>query len=443
MESFRDTMGNFTKAEKKRILTVVGLIVFVFAILRFDQLLSIGSMLVSILMPVIIGCALAYLMNPIMIFFERVLLNRIRPENKPEKEKSLCRFIRTLSTVLALLVLLAAAAGFALAVLPQFFETLRYLLSHLYEKMIGVIDWADEVTRYRFADVMERTRTDGRIHVWIDTAESWLRSYLHLDDSDDIVSTLTGFGIRVGRLFVNLLIGIFIAIYLLISKESYKGHLKRLIYGTFRVDHANLIMDVIRKADTIFYGFIIGKIIDSIIIGIICFISMKVMRLPYALLCSFIIGVTNIIPVFGPYIGGFPTVVLLFVNHPAHGIIFLIYILILQQVDGNLIGPKILGDSTGTSSFWVIVAIVVGGGLFGFPGMLLGVPTMALILYIVDLIMEHRTEKKMLPTKPEEYESISHIEPGDRSIIRQESKPDMLPGSRVSHFLKNRHPKSQ
>ena len=265
-----------------------------------------------------------------------------------------------------------------------------------------------------------------------------MREYLHLENPDDIAATLAGYGIRVGRLIVNLLIGMFIAIYLLISKESYKGHLKRLIYGTLNIEHANMVMDVVRKADTIFYGFIIGKIIDSIIIGIICYISMLIMRLPYAILCSFIVGVTNIIPVFGPYIGGFPTVVLLFVNHPSHGIIFLIYILILQQIDGNLIGPKILGDSTGISSFWVIVAIVVGGGLFGFLGMLLGVPTLALLLYIIDLVMEYRTKKNNLPTKPEDYEHLDSSQPDDHTVSISESEPDMLPGNRLRQFLRRR-----
>ena len=404
------------------VLTVMGLIVFAFLIARFDVLMSIGSMIFGILTPIIIGLAMAFLMNPIMMFFERLMLKRLKGKVDLGKEKGLRRLIRTVCVILALLILVAAAAGFILAVVPQFIGTVRYLLDNLYEKIVGVIDWADELTGYRFADTMEAARTDGRINDWIAIANEWVRQYLHLGESDDIVATLTGFGIRVGRLVVNLLIGIFIAIYVLISKESYKGHMKRFIYGTFKTSHANIIMDILRKADSIFYGFIIGKIIDSIIIGIICFASMKVMHLPYALLCSFIVGVTNIIPVFGPYIGGFPTVVLLFVNHPAHGIIFLIYILVLQQIDGNLIGPKILGDSTGISSFWVIVAIVVGGGLFGFFGMLLGVPTLALILYIIDRIMTYRTANAGLPRNPEDYINIDHITPDDHKIVRVNDK---------------------
>jgi predicted PurR-regulated permease PerM len=190
---------------------------------------------------------------------------------------------------------------------------------------------------------------------------------------------------------------------MLIAKESFKGYSKRFVAAAFRPDIAEFILDVSRRGNQIFYGFIIGKIIDSIIIGIICWIGMTILGLNYSMLCSFIVGVTNVIPVFGPYIGALPTVILLFVTDPPQGIIFLIYILVLQQVDGNLIGPKILGDSTGISPFWVIFAIVVGGGLFGFLGMLLGVPTIALLLYILDQLTIRRCKEKNLPEKPADY----------------------------------------
>ena len=144
---------------------------------------------------------------------------------------------------------------------------------------------------------------------------------------------------------------------------------------------------------------------------------MLIMQMPYPILCSFVVGVTNVIPVFGPYIGATPTVILIFVTDPPKGIIFLIYVLILQQVDGNLIGPKILGDSTGITSFWVIVAVVVGGSLFGYIGMLIGVPTLALILYIVDRIAQYRVNRKHLPPDAVEYFEVGHIEKESGTVI--------------------------
>ena len=380
-------------------------ILFYFLIDRFTRFLSIVSAFMNILQPVFLGLAIAFLANPIMMFFERLLSRFLIRENKKPNRWKLKRrkdFIRGVSTVLAVTLLIAIVAAFAVQILPQFIETVQYLINHLYEKIVGVIDWADQLTGYAFADTMEAARTDGRIYVWIDTAEKWLRDYLNLTE-DNLAATVTEFSLHFGRVLVNVLIGIFIAIYMLIAKESFKGYSKRFVAAAFRPDIAEFILDVSRRGNQIFYGFIIGKIIDSIIIGIICWIGMTILGLNYSMLCSFIVGVTNVIPVFGPYIGALPTVILLFVTDPPQGIIFLIYILVLQQVDGNLIGPKILGDSTGISPFWVIFAIVVGGGLFGFLGMLLGVPTIALLLYILDQLTIRRCKEKNLPEKPADY----------------------------------------
>ena len=380
-------------------------ILFYFLIDRFTGFLSIVSAFMNILQPVFLGLAIAFLANPIMMFFERLLSRFLIRENKKPNRWKLKRrkdFIRGVSTVLAVTLLIAIVAAFAVQILPQFIETVQYLINHLYEKIVGVIDWADQLTGYAFADTMEAARTDGRIYVWIDTAEKWLRDYLNLTE-DNLAATITEFSLHVGRVLVNVLIGIVIAIYMLISPETFRGHSKRFVAAAFRPDIAEFILDVSLRGNQIFYGFIIGKIIDSIIIGIICWIGMTILGLNYSMLCSFIVGVTNVIPVFGPYIGALPTVILLFVTDPPQGIIFLIYILVLQQVDGNLIGPKILGDSTGISPFWVIFAIVVGGGLFGFLGMLLGVPTIALLLYILDQITIRRCKEKNLPEKPADY----------------------------------------
>ncbi len=380
-------------------------ILFYFLIDRFTGFLSIVSAFMNILQPVFLGLAIAFLANPIMMFFERLLSRFLIRENKKPNRWKLKRkkdFIRGICAVLAVTLLVAIVAAFAVQILPQFIETVQYLINHLYEKIVGVIDWADQLTGYAFADVMEAARTDGRIYVWIDTAEKWIRDYLNLTE-DNLASTLTEYSLHFGRIIVNVLIGIFIAIYMLISKETFRGHSKRFVAAAFRPDIAEFILDVSLRGNQIFYGFIIGKIIDSIIIGIICWIGMTILGLNYSMLCSFIVGVTNVIPVFGPYIGALPTVILLFVTDPPQGIIFLIYILVLQQVDGNLIGPKILGDSTGISPFWVIFAIVVGGGLFGFLGMLLGVPTIALLLYILDQLTIRRCKEKNLPEKPAEY----------------------------------------
>ena len=390
------------------------LIVLFFAILRYAGLFEALGKFNAIILPIYIGLALAFLMNPIQSFLEDHWLGIWLKKPKEEKaEKRIRRFVRLVCTIIALAFIIACVAAFLLLVLPRFIETVTYLSDNLYEKIVGVVDWADELTDYRFADVMERTRTDGRIYVWIETAESWLRDYLKVSTTDDIIATATSYGIKLGNLLVDTVIGIFIAIYLVLLKERYKGYCKRFLYGTLSLERANQVVRTVRKGNEIFYGFIIGKLFDSAIIGVICLVGMRIMNMPYQLLCSFIVGVTNIIPVFGPYIGAVPTVILIFVTNPPQGILFLIFIIVLQQVDGNLIGPRILGDSTGISSIWVIIAITVGGGLFGFLGMLLGVPTCALLLYIAEELIETRLKRDHLPVDPAVYGRAKKIERED------------------------------
>lgn len=175
------------------------------------------------------------------------------------------------------------------------------------------------------------------------------------------------------------------------------------------------------EANDIFGGFLIGKIIDSAIIGVLCFIGLSFLNMPYTMLVSVIVGVTNVIPFFGPYIGAIPSTLLILLANPIKGIYFLIFILLLQQLDGNFIGPKILGNSTGLSSFWVIFSILLGGGLFGFLGMLLGVPTFAVIYYIIELIIDGRLHRKNLPESSDYYDEYSFVDDTGKYVISRET----------------------
>ncbi len=415
-----------TVREKKIILILFAAIAFYFVIARFDALKSGVRIVFQVIRPILIGFVMAFLMNPMMGFMESHILSFLEKKRKKQTGSRGRKWIRTITVILSAIILVGLVAAFFSFVAPQFVEAIQNLRQHLNEKIIGVIDWADELTRYQFTEAMQDAKSSGKIEEGISSAMKWLTDYLKVDvnDSQQMIFTGISVGTDVIMLFVNILIALFLAIYMLLCKESYKGHIKRLMYAVMSIDHANLVLDISRKAGDIFYGFIIGKIIDSAIIGVICFFSMLIMRMPYALLCSFVVGVTNIIPVFGPYIGAVPTVILIFVTDPPKGIMFLIYILILQQVDGNLIGPKILGDSTGITSFWVIVAVVVGGSLFGFMGMLIGVPTLALILYIIDRVAQYRTQKKHLPSDPRRYIDVDHIDKDTKKVYFLEETKD-------------------
>ena len=172
-----------------------------------------------------------------------------------------------------------------------------------------------------------------------------------------------------------------------------------------------------RKSNEIFGGFISGKLLDSAIIGVLCYICLLIMKMPYTLLVSVFVGLTNIIPFFGPFIGAIPSVIIIALADPIKGIYFLIFIFILQQVDGNIIGPKILGDSTGLNSFWVVFAIMVGGGLFGIGGMILGVPTFAVIYYIIDKTVDYCLRKRKLPEDTDEYIRLEKVDEKTNEIV--------------------------
>ncbi len=201
----------------------------------------------------------------------------------------------------------------------------------------------------------------------------------------------------------NLLIGLIVAIYVVNSKETFISQAKKITYSILPEPNAAFVIDQFRLAHRMFGGFIIGKMIDSLIIGVICFVGMSILNIPYVMLVSVIIGVTNIIPFFGPFIGAIPSALLILLANPLKSLYFLVFVLVLQQFDGNILGPKILGDSTGLSSFWVLFSILLFGGLWGFIGMVIGVPLFAVIYHLIRLTVNHFLRKKELSTVTEEY----------------------------------------
>lgn len=248
--------------------------------------------------------------------------------------------------------------------------------------------------------------------------QNWMRTDL-LSQVNDFMSHLTEGVFNVVNEVMNAVIGIIVSVYVLYSKEKFSMQSKKIIYALFKPSHANMILHLSIKSNTIFGGFIIGKIIDSAIIGALCFIGLSILDMPYTVLVSVIVGVTNVIPFFGPYIGAIPSTILIMLSDPKMGIYFILFILVLQQLDGNVIGPKILGDSTGLSAFWVMFSILLGGGLFGFVGMILGVPTFAVFYYIVNMLINNKLEKRKLPIETDCYDKMSYVD-SDGTYVHSE-----------------------
>ena len=241
--------------------------------------------------------------------------------------------------------------------------------------------------------------------------EEWLNHII--PGTATLIKTVSISFINVLDVLWDFVIGFIISIYVLASKEHFAGQAKKLVYALFEKETANKVISNFRFTHRTFIGFLSGKLVDSLIIGVLCFIGTSLMKTPYAMLISLIIGVTNIIPFFGPFLGAIPSAILIFVvdpMHPLNCVYFALFVLALQQFDGNILGPKILGSSTGLTGFWVIFSITLFGGLFGVIGMIVGVPIFAIFYAAVRAVVSAMLENKDMPTNTVQYENVDYID---------------------------------
>ncbi len=383
------------KEEKQKFFLQLGVIVtgiLVFLIIwRFETIIGMVQTGLHILQPILIGAVLAYLLYPMVRWFrgvfEKYLPRIIRKENTVESVSNL------LSIVIVFCMVSVCVYWLGRMVLPELVSNIIVAVNQVPRQLRTLVAYATEKLQANQASY-------ERIYKYItqlqDMLQNWLQNNFLRQVNTLLTSVSTGiFGAI--SLFSNLIIGIIVALYALSSARTFKRQLKKLIYAVLPEQKVPMTIQVLRQSNAIFSGFISGKVIDGIIIGIFCFVFMQILEMPYTALISVIVGITNIIPFFGPYIGGVIGTILLLLVSPKDGLIFILFILVLQQVDGNIIGPAILGDSTGLTPFWVIFAILVGGGIFGVAGMILGVPTLGVIYYVVSLTINRKLEKKGIP----------------------------------------------
>lgn len=339
----------------------------------------------SVLSPLIIGGAIAYLLNPLLKLFEYKVFKKMK--NNAVK--------RGLSILLTYISALLAIVGFLLLVVPQLITSITDLTSKFN-------DYVDETANIINSIIGKFSKNITVNSEGIVTA---LKNFFF--ESGDVIKTVMLYakdfimGLYVG--VKNLIIGIFISVYVLISKERLHAQTRRLLEALFKDKTRNLILKYARIANRTFGRFFIGKIINSTIIGILTYILLLIFRIPYPLLIATVIGVTDIIPIFGPFIGAIPSAIIIFIADPPKALVFVLIILALQQFDGNVMAPKILGTSTGISSLGVIVAIVIMGECFGLVGMIVGVPVFAVISILGSEFIESRLKAKNRPTKTEDY----------------------------------------
>lgn len=383
-------------------LVIMACVVLYFALLRLDSITNAVSMVIDVLKPILYGMVIAYLLNPIVKQVDRILVPRLEKYMQKNRAKKCSRGI---GVILSLVFLFALITALCNMLIPELVKSIRDLIITLPGQLNNVVDWFNHL---QASDTAMGILMRNALEEGTTTLQNWLRTDL-MPQVNTIMSNLTVGVLNILNEVLNFLIGLIVSVYLLFSKEQYSAQCKKMTYAFLKTNHANMLLHLTKKSNEIFGGFIIGKIIDSAIIGVLCFIGLSLIKMPYTLLVSVIVGVTNVIPFFGPYIGAIPSAFLILLSDPKKGLYFIIFILVLQQIDGNVIGPKILGNSIGLSPFWVVFSILIGGGMFGFVGMIMGVPTFAVIYYIISMITSQRLERKNLPLTTVHYGVKSYV----------------------------------
>ena len=355
-------------------------VVLFFVVYRFRGVGDALNKLGSILAPFAYGGVVAYLLRPMCNLYEGLFQKYL-----PKKLKNLSNGLAVgLSMISGILIVYALIIMIA----PQLFSSIQTLWLSLPDKISALYAWAmatfgeNEKLVSLFNTIYNTVNTD--LQNW---ANNTLAPYV-----SSVVSIVSGVGSSVWKVLMflyNLLIGLIVAVYLLFSRKKFARQSVLIIRSALKPKWAELLLDEVAFIDRMFGGFIDGKILDSAIIGVLCYIACLIFKFPSALLVSVIIGVTNVIPFFGPFIGAIPATLLILIQNPIKALWFVLFVLVLQQVDGNIIGPKILGNTTGLSSFWVLFAILLFGGLWGFVGMIIGVPLFAVIYDVIKKLVFH------------------------------------------------------
>ena len=397
-------------------LVIAAAIVFYLA-LSYLSVLGAGiKRLFGILGPFVWGLVLSYLLNPLTRGIERHLFQPLAKRLYKGKRAAKAEgFARGMAVLASEIVMLAVIVALFYLILPQLYSSIVMIVDNSPIYIANLTKWVEQ-TLQDFPEL--ETYISDALQSINTNVMDWARTTL-LPGLGSMVSNLTAGLAYVVKGVYNLIIGIIVSVYILSNMERFIAGVRRLTYSLFGIETAEKIRDGLAFTDKTFMGFINGKLLDSAIIGLICYIVCAILNMPYALLVSVIVGLTYIIPFFGPFIGAVPSALIILMVDPMKTLIFVIFIIVLQQIDGNLIGPKILGSSIGINGFWVMFSIILGAGLFGFWGMLLGVPVFVLIYTLIDGAVVKKLKKSDLPWETAEYVDLESIDPVTREIIKK------------------------
>ncbi len=379
---------------------VVASILFTFALFNYAIFFGWIGAILKVLTPVIYGLLIAYVLSPVINWFDISVFPPICRKLKYTPGLKGKRRLRYLSIFFTLSILFFLLGFFINLIVPSLINSITSIANNIPSYVNNVINFANK----KFEDNPE-------IAIYIDSYSDMLTDWSNnlitnvMPHLNQLITYITS-GIARSLSFIwNLILGLILAVYILATKEHFIAQMRKIIFALARKHTAFEILDELSHINQIFNSYIISSIVDSLIIGIICFFACVVLHIPYPTLIAVVVGVTNIIPFFGPFLGAIPCTLIILMIKPLSALTFVIMVLVLQQCDGNIIKPKLFGSSTGLPGFWVIVAILVGGGLFGVPGMYLGTPVFSLIFYAIKKNINSRLTEKGLPISTLQYVS--------------------------------------
>lgn len=401
-------------------LVIVCSITFFWALNRWSDLKLFLGLINKALNPLIWGLVIAYLLNPIVKFLEKRVFSKLGSKIFSKSERGCGIFARIISIFIALSATLLIIIAILVALLPELYFSIETIVKNMPGYVDILIEWIETLMADNPDVEAAIVSALGSVTGYF---TNWLQNTL-LTQINSIVSSFSTGVISFIMSIFNTLVGFVMSIYILYNKETLIAQSKKLMYSVLKPRIVNRVLEGGGYLHKTFGGFISGKLLDSLIIGILCLIFMNILKMPYVALVSVIIGITNIIPFFGPFIGAIPSAVLIFMESPLQCLIFIIFIIVLQQFDGNILGPKILGSTTGLTGFWVMFAILFFGKIFGFMGMLLGVPVFAVIYFVIKNLSAKGLKKKNLPVDTAEYKYIDHIDAETNEPVYKGQKPE-------------------
>ncbi len=385
--------NNYNEILKYVLTAIIVTLLLIVTIFQWSTVKNVFSVIFKVFEPIIWGAVIAFIMNPIMMSCEK-FLKFIAKKLKLKKEPS-PKILRAVGVLFATAVFLLVIASIILSVIPEITSNIPGIYNGLvYDLLPKVQERATQLLKdYPSIEeiVLDELSNIGT------TVQRILAALV--PQLNNLLSSL----LSVANSIKNFVFGVIFAIYFLLNKEALQAQAKKLIVALFSEKTAATIFRRTTDTNSAFLNFIYGKVIDSIIIGIICGVCMLIFRMPYAMLISIIIGITNIIPIFGPFIGAIPSAILILIAEPKKTIWFVLFVIALQQLDGNIIGPRILGKSVGITPFWMLFSIIVFGSMFGIAGMIVGVPLFAVCSNIIKANVNDRLKSKNLPTDDERY----------------------------------------